>query len=283
MGLAGEMAHLQRRAAPGPPRPAVGRRASRCDGEQGLGMGDATTAVAELADLDAVEPALAGLRRRVARRHRRGAVERALGRGAVDDLAALRQLERELERQGYLVRAPTAGSSSPRRRSAGSARPRCAGCSRSSRPPAAASTTCRRRAAGELTGARREWRFGDEQPLDVVRTVRNAVLRGRPPVAARAAPRGAHRRRGLRGRRDRAAHRRRRRAAGRPVLLDGAARHLGRGQVDGDGAALAGDHAVPAGRHPDHRVQRLRAGAAARDARRAVDGHACRAPTCSTG
>ena len=32
-------------------------------------------------------------------------------------------------------------------------------------------------AAGELTGARREWRFGDEQPLDVVRTVRNAVLR----------------------------------------------------------------------------------------------------------
>jgi uncharacterized protein with von Willebrand factor type A (vWA) domain len=33
-------------------------------------------------------------------------------------------------------------------------------------------------AAGEITGASREWRFGDEQPLDVVRTVRNAVLRG---------------------------------------------------------------------------------------------------------
>jgi uncharacterized protein with von Willebrand factor type A (vWA) domain len=32
-------------------------------------------------------------------------------------------------------------------------------------------------AAGEITGASREWRFGDEQPLDVVRTVRNAVLR----------------------------------------------------------------------------------------------------------
>jgi len=32
-------------------------------------------------------------------------------------------------------------------------------------------------AAGEFTGSSREWRFGDEQPLDVVRTVRNAVLR----------------------------------------------------------------------------------------------------------
>jgi uncharacterized protein with von Willebrand factor type A (vWA) domain len=32
-------------------------------------------------------------------------------------------------------------------------------------------------AAGEITGSSREWRFGDEQPLDVVRTVRNAVIR----------------------------------------------------------------------------------------------------------
>ncbi|MCY7365937.1 MAG: VWA domain-containing protein, partial [Frankiaceae bacterium] len=32
-------------------------------------------------------------------------------------------------------------------------------------------------AAGERTGASRPWEFGDEQPLDVVRTVRNAVLR----------------------------------------------------------------------------------------------------------
>ena len=41
-------------------------------------------------------------------------------------------------------------------------------------------------AAGELTGSSREWRFGDEQPLDVVRTVKNAVLR----TAARAPGRG---------------------------------------------------------------------------------------------
>ncbi|MGZ4597832.1 MAG: vWA domain-containing protein, partial [Actinomycetes bacterium] len=37
-------------------------------------------------------------------------------------------------------------------------------------------------AAGELTGAARAWQFGDEQPLDVVRTVGNA-LRRQPPGA----------------------------------------------------------------------------------------------------
>jgi len=31
--------------------------------------------------------------------------------------------------------------------------------------------------AGDLTGASRQWQFGDEQPLDVVRTVTNAILR----------------------------------------------------------------------------------------------------------
>ena len=33
-------------------------------------------------------------------------------------------------------------------------------------------------AAGEPTGASRPWEFGDEQPLDVVRTVGNAVCGG---------------------------------------------------------------------------------------------------------
>ena len=33
-------------------------------------------------------------------------------------------------------------------------------------------------AAGEATGASRRWEFGDEQPIDVVRTVANAVRRG---------------------------------------------------------------------------------------------------------
>jgi uncharacterized protein with von Willebrand factor type A (vWA) domain len=44
--------------------------------------------------------------------------------------------------------------------------------------------------AGELTGTTRAWEFGDEQPLDVPATVRNALLRGGlgpPPQAARPA------------------------------------------------------------------------------------------------
>jgi uncharacterized protein with von Willebrand factor type A (vWA) domain len=39
--------------------------------------------------------------------------------------------------------------------------------------------------AGELTGSSRQWRFGDEQPLDVVRTVGNAVRRGLPGADGR--------------------------------------------------------------------------------------------------
>ena len=87
--------------------------------------------------------------------------------------------------------------------------------------------------------------------------------RGRRPGRRPAA------RRRLRGGRDRAADHRGGRAAGRPVVLDGAARHLGRGQADRARAALAGHDAVPAGRDRGHRLQRHGAGAAARAARRA--------------
>ena len=189
-------------------------------------------------------------------------VERALGRQAVDDLEALRRIERELQRQGYLqpqraaqLELTAAG------RAAARARPRCAGCSpmldaaRPRRPRRA-----RRRRGGRARPApRRGWQFGDEQPLDVVRTVRNAVLRR----AARRRRCSSHvedfevvetERRTSRGGR----------AAGRPVVLDGAARHLGRGEDDRAGAALAGHHEVPAGRDRDHRVLQLRPG----DARR---------------
>ena len=122
------------------------------------------------------------------------------------------------------------------------ARPRCAG----------SSPTCARAgrgdhdvhdagAAGELTGASRPWQFGDEQPLDVVRTLTNAVrAAGRDRAVARIALVG----RGLRGRRDRAAHAGRGLPAGRPVVLDGAARHLGRGEDDRAGAARPGHRAV---------------------------------------
>jgi uncharacterized protein with von Willebrand factor type A (vWA) domain len=154
----------------------------RMDGEQGLGLGDATSALEELADLEDLEAALAQDYPGASLDDvDEAAVQRALGRQAVDDLQALQRIERELQEQGYLVRdsqgrlelSPRAvrrlGLTALRRvfaevaaQGRGAHEVRDAG------------------AAGDVTGASRPWQFGDEQPLDVVRTVRNAVLRAGP-------------------------------------------------------------------------------------------------------
>jgi uncharacterized protein with von Willebrand factor type A (vWA) domain len=176
-GLADEMARLQQGLRSARPDLQWGSR-QRMDGEEGMGFSDATGALAELADLDQLEELLG--------QDYPGAslddideelIARALGRAAVDDVGQLRQIERELREQGYVQRGgdglrltPRAlrrlGSTALRRvfdlvesRGRGGHDVRDAG------------------AAGEVTGASREWRFGDEQPLDVVRTLRNAVLR----------------------------------------------------------------------------------------------------------
>ncbi|MGY2076475.1 VWA domain-containing protein [Blastococcus sp. SYSU DS0828] len=178
MGLASEMAHLSdalRQARPDLP---WGQRGQVPDGEQALGMGDATTAVAELADLEALSNQLSqGYAGASLADVDEELLERALGRSAADDLATLRQLERELERQGYLNRSEGRLELSPKA-------VRRLGATALRRVFAQLDATGRGEhdvadagAAGELTGGSREWRFGDEQPLDVVRTVRNAVLR----------------------------------------------------------------------------------------------------------
>jgi uncharacterized protein with von Willebrand factor type A (vWA) domain len=178
MGLASEMAHLQdalRQARPDLP---WGQRGQVPDGDPSLGMGDATTAVAELADLEALSNQLSqGYAGASLADIDEELLERALGRPAVDDVAALRQLERELERQGYLNRSDGRLELSPKA-------VRRLGATALRRVFAKLHATGRGEhdvadagAAGELTGSSREWRFGDEQPLDVVRTVKNAVLR----------------------------------------------------------------------------------------------------------
>ncbi|RBY89577.1 VWA domain-containing protein [Blastococcus sp. TF02A-30] len=178
MGLASEMAHLSdalRQARPDLP---WGQRGQVPDGEQALGMGDATSAVAELADLEALSSQLSqGYAGASLADIDEELLERALGRPAVDDLAALRRLERELERQGYLNRSDGKLELSPKA-------VRRLGATALRRVFAKLDATGRGEhdvadagAAGELTGSSREWRFGDEQPLDVVRTLKNAVLR----------------------------------------------------------------------------------------------------------
>ncbi len=150
----------------------------RMDGEQGMGLSDATGALAELADLDQLDEMLG--------QDYPGAsledideelVERALGRPAVEDMAQLRRIERELQQQGYLQRGNEGLRLSPRAlRRLGSTALRRVFAEVTSRGRGAHDVRDAG-AAGEVTGGSREWRFGDEQPLDVVRSVRNAVLR----------------------------------------------------------------------------------------------------------
>jgi uncharacterized protein with von Willebrand factor type A (vWA) domain len=148
-------------------------------GEQPLGLGDATTALEELADLESLESSL-GQRYPGASLDDIDleAVERALGRAAVDDVETLRRLERELTEQGYLVREQGELKLSPKaiRRIGAVALRRIFSTLDEGRR--GDHDVAGLGLAGEPTGASRPWVFGDEQPLDVVRTVRNAVLRG---------------------------------------------------------------------------------------------------------
>jgi len=148
-------------------------------GDQPMGMGDATSALEELADLDDLEAALGQDYPGASLDDiDEGAVQRALGRAAVDDVAALRRIERELHDQGYLTRdARGRLELSPRAvRRLGATALRKVFADLDARGRGAHDVQDAG-AAGDLTGASRAWEFGDEQPLDVVRTVRNAVLR----------------------------------------------------------------------------------------------------------
>ncbi|MGH3444699.1 MAG: hypothetical protein ACRDPB_04935, partial [Nocardioidaceae bacterium] len=175
--LASQMAQLSdnlRALRPGMARGPVGMRPG---GEQ-LGYSDAVQAVAELAELDAlgqaVDSAMQG-----------GslddvdveALEQHLGGAALADFRALRELERELERQGYVDRAGDSVRLTPRalrrlgetalRRVFAQLEARAGG---DHADPRVGS-------ADEPTGLTRPWVFGDELALDTVRTVSNAVRR----------------------------------------------------------------------------------------------------------
>jgi len=153
----------------------------RMRGDNPLGVGDATTALAELADLEGLSETLGQDYPGASLADvDEDAVRRALGRQAVDDLANLRRIERELERQGYLQRRDGQLELTAKavRRLGQTALRRVFSNLRAA--PRGDHDLHDAGAAGELTGASRSWAFGDEQPLDVVRTVGNAVRRGGP-------------------------------------------------------------------------------------------------------
>lgn len=147
----------------------------RMTGERGMGLPDATSALAELADLEALDAQLgqdyAGAQLDDVDED---AVRRALGRQAVDDLERLREIERSLRDQGYLTDRMELTPKAIRRIGQSALRRVFTSLESGARGEHDVRDTG---SAGELTGQSREWEFGDEQPLDVVRTVGNAVRR----------------------------------------------------------------------------------------------------------
>ena len=153
-------------------------RAQRMNGQEPLGYGDATGALGELADLD-------DLIEQLGQEHPGAtlddvdvtAVERQLGRGAADDVRRLAELERELRRQGWVTQGDDGLTLSPKalRRLGSTALRHVFADLESGRRGQHDLRSAG--AAGEATGASRAWEFGDTQPLDVVRTVGNALRR----------------------------------------------------------------------------------------------------------
>ncbi|SCL19437.1 vWA domain-containing protein [Micromonospora inyonensis] len=170
-------------------RPDLGwSRGERVRGDQPLGYGEAASALGEIGELD-------DLLDQLGQEHPGAtlddvdveAVARTLGRDAADDVRRLRELERELRRQGWVSRTPDGLTFSPKalRRLAGTALRRVfadltAG-------PRGQHDLRSAGAAGEVSGASRPWQYGDEQPLDVVRTLTRAVHRAGPTVPVRLA------------------------------------------------------------------------------------------------
>jgi uncharacterized protein with von Willebrand factor type A (vWA) domain len=152
--------------------------ARRFRGQDPLGMGEAVAAMQDLGELDELAAQLAqsypGARLEDIDLEM---LERQLGAEARVDAARLAELERELSRQGLFERAPDGSlrlTPKALRRLGEVALRDIVGKLRSRKGQR---ETALAGAAGEPTGASRPWQFGDTEPWDVSRTVRNAVLR----------------------------------------------------------------------------------------------------------
>ncbi|WP_064255722.1 VWA domain-containing protein [Rhodococcus sp. D-6] len=147
-------------------------------GEQGMGLGEATSALQELSELDQLAEQLS--------QQYAGAslddidldaLARHLGPEAAADARTLAELEKELQRQGFFDRgADGQWRLSPKAmRRLGEAALRDVVNRISSRTGQRESR--RVGVLGEPTGASKAWEFGDTEPWDVVRTLTNATLR----------------------------------------------------------------------------------------------------------
>lgn len=148
------------------------------DGEQGLGLGDGTGALQDLADLDA-------LAEQLAQQHQGASMAdvdlevlaRQLDDDAAVDAQTLAALERALKDTGLMQRGSDGALKlSPKAmRQLGKSLLKDVAQRMSGR--SGARDLRRAGAAGERSGATREWQFGDTEPWDVTRTVLNAHAR----------------------------------------------------------------------------------------------------------
>ncbi|ORL97087.1 VWA domain-containing protein [Prescottella equi] len=154
-------------------------------GDDGLGLGEGTSAVADVADLERLSEQLS--------QQYPGAqlddidteaLARQLGDEAVADARTLADLEKALQQQGFFDRAPDGQwRLSPKAmRQLGQTALRDVAGSLAHR--GGQRETRRAGSMGEPTGASRAWEFGDTEAWDVTRTLTNAILRepGRMPV-----------------------------------------------------------------------------------------------------
>ncbi len=154
------------------------RGSEQFDGEQGLGLGDGTGVLQDLAGLDQ-------LAEQVAQSYDGARLDdidldllsQQLGNQAAVDARTLQRLEQALRDSGYLKRSSDGQLKlSPKAmRQLGKALLKDVAQRMSGRQ--GQRDLRQAGAAGELSGATREWQFGDTEPWDVTRTITNAVRR----------------------------------------------------------------------------------------------------------
>ncbi|WP_300677582.1 VWA domain-containing protein [Nocardioides sp.] len=154
------------------------------EGDQGLGLGDGTGALQDLAELDQLIEQLSqsygGARMDDLDLD---ALARQLGEEAAIDARTLGELERALRESGQLERG-TDGDlrlTPKAMRQLGKALLKDVADQLSGR--SGARETRRSGASGDLTGSSRAWEFGDTEPWDIPRTLLNRVIRGGSTLA----------------------------------------------------------------------------------------------------
>lgn len=152
--------------------------AQEFSGDDPLGMGEGTQALADIAELEQLAEQLSqGYAGASMDDVDLDMLARQLGQDAAVDARTLAELERALMNQGFLDRSSDGQwRLSPKAmHQLGQTALRDVAQQLSSRH--GERQTRRAGAAGELTGATRTWAFGDTEPWNVTRTLTNAVLR----------------------------------------------------------------------------------------------------------